>query len=308
MQDYFRYKDTNKPILILGDTGSGKSKLAKELHKRSKFKNTPFLSINITALSDSLFESELFGHSRGAFTGADRDKEGYLDRVGAGSLFIDEIGDLSLSKQAKLLHLLDDGGYFPVGSTKRRVFQGRFIFATNKSLSTLVAKKEFREDLFFRIRFFQVKLKPIRDLSVDQLERKIWEIINDKKIERQNFSITFDQEVIDALKLYSWPGNFRELSNTIDYFYELSSSNIRKEDLPDWICSHEQKQRDFSDYKSGLESFEKTFLEKSMFKYHGQINYTAKCIGLSKVTLISKLKKYAINRKDYQLGEEAVGF
>lgn len=308
MQDYFQYKNTLKPILILGQTGCGKSKLARELHEASRFRERPFLSLNITALSDSLFESELFGHTRGAFTGADRDKVGYLERAADGCLFLDEIGELSLGKQAKLLHLLDDGSFFSVGSTKKKKFVGRFIFATNKNLSELVERGEFREDLYFRIRFFQIKLPPLQQLTSFQLEEKIWEIINNKKIERAKFDMTFDLGVIEALKQYSWPGNYRELVSTIEYFYELECSHIGVRHLPSWIGESQDSGEELSDYKRELESFEKKFLERSMLKYNGQINYTSNCIGLSKVTLISKLKKYGINRKDYLLKERAVGF
>ena len=302
------YKEVSKPILILGETGTGKSCLAKELHYKSSYKDLPFISCNIAALSHNLFESELFGHIRGAFTGADRTKLGYLDRTGLGTLFVDEIGELSLTQQVKLLHLLDDGGYFPVGSMERKVFRGRLIFATNKNLKKMVSQGEFREDLYFRIRYFQVFLPPLKSLTLLEKEEIIKKEIENKKIEKNNFKIVFASNIIKILKNYSWPGNFRELTNTIDYFFALNKPSITDQDLPAWIESNHTVFKVVSAYREALEDFEKAFLEEAMLRYNGQINYTSEIIGLSKVTLISKLKKYGINRKNYHLQERAIGF
>lgn len=299
----------SKPILITGESGTGKSMLASNIHLKSNLKERPFVKVNLASLSENLFESELFGHKKGSFTGANSDKVGILESARNGTVFMDEIGELDLSKQVKLLHLLDDGVFYRVGSSTPLCFKGRFIFATNKSLERMVDEGSFRQDLYFRIRFCAIELKPLRLKATLELKREIWDVINDLRVKRNSFKTKFQSTLIERLSEYQWPGNYRELANTIEYLFELGHSELEVHHLPDWIKHQEDSiSKNDKNYYMALEEFERKYLEKVMYFFGGQINKTAKEIGLSKVTLISKLKKYDIDRRLYKIREESVGF
>lgn len=306
------FKNSSRPILITGETGSGKTQLASKIHANSELSHKPFVKLNLSALATNLFESELFGHCRGAFTGAVSEKAGLLASANNGTVFLDEIGELTLDKQVKLLHVLDDGQYFPVGSTSAKKFSGRFIFATNKNLSALIKKGEFREDLYYRIRFCQVELNPIRQMLRRELELEILERLNNLKVRNSRYQLRFSTEFMAQLLAYKWPGNYRELQNTLDYLVSLGEDYLTIKHLPVWIKPNEQqniqKVESNKDYYKALERFERDYFEKVMRHYSGQINKTALEIGLSKVTLISKLKRYDIDRRNFKCMGEAVGF
>lgn len=302
-------RNTLRPILITGESGTGKSRFASTIHSESRLRDRPFMKVNLASLSSALFESELFGHQRGAFTGANTDKLGILESAKNGTVFIDEIGELDESKQVKLLHLLDDGTYYRVGSATPLQFKGRFIFATNKSLEKMVQEGSFRQDLYFRIRFCAIELPPLRLQSNTQLKREIWDQINNLKVQKKSFQTKFHPSLLEELSSYHWPGNFRELLNTIEYLFELNEPELTTEHLPSWIKSDDEiKIKSEQNYYYALERFERKYLEKVMYFFGGQINKTALEIGLSKVTLISKLKKYDIDRRQYKIRGEAVGF
>lgn len=302
---------TKKPILITGETGTGKSQLAKSIHNKSHPRNSPFVKINLEAFPANLLESELFGHEKGSFTGALSTKKGLLESAGDGTVFIDEIGELALDKQIKLLHLLDDGTYYSVGSTKIKKFQGRFIFATNKDLTRLVAENKFRADLFFRMRFYQNQLPALRELPKDVLKKEIIKLITNSKIRYDKFDVVFSVEVLERFYSYTWPGNYRELDNTIEYLFALDKYTICPDDLPPWLADTKKSTHSTGlrrNYYSALSQFEKEYLHSIMKQYGGQINRTSEEIGLSKVTLISKLRKYGIDRKVYKVRGDVVGF
>lgn len=294
----------HQPILITGDTGTGKSRMAKKIHNCSKQADHLFVQVNVAALNENLFESEVFGHCKGSFTNAHAAKRGFCEAVGAGSLFLDEIGELSLQKQASLLKLIDERVYYPVGSSEEKKFMGRLIFATNKNLEKMVAEKSFREDLYFRIRYISYELEPIR-IDRRELAQSIWHEINNKKLEWNNYGIRFSCELIESLKLYDWPGNYRELKNTIDYFFHLNKQELDLGDLPYWIKRKEsfELNSNRSNFKSALAGFEREFLRYELKKNYGKINKTALVTGINKVTLISKLKKYGIDRRQYKFNE-----
>lgn len=300
---------TNKPILILGETGVGKTALAKKIHKLSA--RNYFNQLNINSLSSSLFESEMFGHLKGSFSGAITDKKGFCEITGSGTLFLDEIGDLSLELQVKLLTLIDESKYFPVGSCTQKTFYGRLIFATNKDLAKMVEKGTFRKDLYFRLRYFELDLPPLR--SSKNLLEEIMNKVMDVRVALNTQNIILSPNVIDLLTNYKWPGNYRELENTIEYLYLLGKSKISCEDLPNWINTPNanMKTQDEDLYYDALALFERSYFKRILRKYEGRVNITAQNIGLSKVTLISKLKKYDIDRREFKnlnIVEEAHGF
>lgn len=202
------------PILITGETGCGKELLARAIHRASNRANGPFVAVNMLALSPGLFESEFFGHARGAFTGADRDKLGYLSQARSGTLFLDEIGDLALEIQGKLLRILQEGEFVPVGKTKSERANVRFVAATNQDLDARVADGSFRKDLFYRLQFAHMHLVPL------------CERIEDVPLLARHFiaarGAQISEEALAALCMHSWPGNVRELKGTIDAAVNLA--------------------------------------------------------------------------------------
>jgi transcriptional regulator with PAS, ATPase and Fis domain len=289
-------------ILLTGETGTGKSQLAKKIHFLSDRKNKKFLQVNVCSIAENLFESELFGHAKGAFTGAHEDKDGFLDSVNGGTLFLDEIGELSLSLQAKLLMLLEERTYYAVGSTRQKKFEGVIILATHKDLEKEVIEKQFREDLYFRIRYFHKKLMPLRfETKVKDIITKQWEEL----CIDQNLNKALTQSVVERLSLYRWPGNYRELKNTLEYIFLNSHEIITNDDIPEWVKDNKIniKSDDFvtDDFYQNIEIFEKMFLSKMFEKYKGRLNLTSEKINLNKVTLITKMKKYGITSGDLKV-------
>jgi len=218
-------------ILICGESGTGKELVAKAIHAGSDRRHKPFVTVNCTAIPEHIIESELFGHEKGAFTGAWKDKKGLVDEANEGTLFLDEIGDLSLAMQAKLLRLLQEGEYKPVGSVHTRYADIRFVAATNHNLRQRIAKNQFREDLFYRLNVIRFHLPPLRERREDipVLARHFLEKYsrrNHKKIEN------ISPEVMSMLMARKWPGNVRELENVIERGVILCQSDrIKLEDI-----------------------------------------------------------------------------
>ncbi len=236
MQELFRLiarvGPTDKPILIQGESGTGKELVARALHEASPVADKPLVVINCAALPETLLESELFGYEKGAFTGATGTKQGLFEVADGGTLFIDEIGELALGLQAKLLRVLEDGTMRRVGSVKERRVHVRLIAATNRDLSQEVNDKRFREDLFYRINVLTIYLPPLRQragdlrLLVEHLTEPDWQL---------------DPDVLPILERYSWPGNVRQLQNALDRAKILAEDDrIRAENLPQEIVSSAQ--------------------------------------------------------------------
>lgn len=305
--NYQNFINSKNSVLITGETGTGKTYLAKKIHNESHRKT--FLQLNMGAVNSNLFESELFGHTKGAFTGAGTDKIGFCEEVGRGTLFLDEIGEISLESQAKLLTLIDEKLYYRVGSTIPKKFEGRLIFATNLDLEEKVSEGKFRKDLYYRLRFYQVELTPLRYKSDIN---KIIQSEIEEKVENFNKLITLSRDSLKILNEYSWPGNYRELSNTIEYLFDLNKFYITKEELPRWIKSDFlRSEKDDGSYKNMLQGFEQEYFNRLLSEAGGKIVEAVRLSGLSKPTIITKLKKYGISRLDYKnLNEtkEAHGF
>lgn len=275
-QDVLNFK-TNS-LLIWGETGTGKTFLAKQIHQKL-YSNLPFIQVDLASLTENLFESELFGHIKGAFTGAIENKPGFIDRVGRGVLFLDEIGEISLQQQLKLLRLLDEKIYYPVGSSTPKEFHGTIIMATNKNLQEMVEQKTFRKDLYYRLNTFKVLKKPLRNSPQDLLS-----------LIPKNLQI--EEGVLNKFFQYSWPGNCREFKNCLEYMMIFNRHKLELKNLPPWL-KELQTSYDGSFYEA-LESFEKKYLEKALKQHNGKINLTSKMIGLNKVTLIKKIKQYGL--------------
>ncbi|MCT4642544.1 MAG: sigma 54-interacting transcriptional regulator [Bacteriovoracaceae bacterium] len=284
----------NSSLLLLGKPGAGKSYLAKIVHEESSRKDHPFVHVNICALNKETFESELFGHVKGSFTGAINDNEGYLGRVNKGTLFLDEIGDLSLELQSKVLMLLEEKIYYRVGSSRPIKFEGSIILATNKNLEQMVKENQFRDDLHSRISFFNYKVPTFS--SNKNKKQIINRIICDLK-NKSSSDFFFEKEALEFIYNLELGGNIRELKNILEYLV-LFNKHIRICDVKAILEAKDKSLIDYDDYYEHLGVFEKEFLMKKLQKYDYGINLTAKKTNISKVTLISKIKKYGINIKE----------
>jgi DNA-binding NtrC family response regulator len=303
-QNLQKFINLKSPILITGETGTGKSYLAKQIYDSSSIYKEKFLTTHLASLKEDLLESELFGHKKGSFTGAVEAKSGYLKDVGHGTLFLDEIGELSLESQKKLLYLLEEKKFTPLGSTQAQDFHGRIIMATNKNLKTMVAKGEFREDLYYRVSVFELKLTGLRE-NKKLLQQSIFDILNTLKILHQKPFAIISDETLEYLLNEKWRGNFRELKNSLEYALVMSEGRmIKPTDFPQnpAFTSQEDKSNseDFMgqfpcDFALSLEMFEKMYLEAILEQHSGKVNETARKLKMSKTTLIQKTKKYQIN-------------
>ncbi len=306
---FFKIININSPILITGPTGTGKSQLANKIFKYSSINKDKFLVLQLANIKEDLFESELYGHKKGSFTGASENKLGYFFEVGKGTLFLDEIGELSLEAQKKLLYLLEEKKFTPVGSTFPIEFKGRIIMATNKDLQAMVKTGSFREDLYFRINIFNLELESIRKDKI-----KLRQIINEQlifyKSKYHKTELTLDLELERLLIDASWAGNYRELKNTLEYLVVMSEGHLVKiSDLPknfepnlQVLINKEEidlqaNDRDLikEDFNEAIEAFEAKYLKEMLERFSGRVNETARILGMSKTTLINKSKKYKIN-------------
>jgi DNA-binding NtrC family response regulator len=227
---------TDSTVLILGETGTGKELAARTLYQQSKRKDMPFVPVNCGALSENLVESELFGHRRGSFTGAERDHKGLFEVANGGTLFLDEVGELNKNIQVKLLRFLESGEIRRVGETEPFRTEVRVLCATNRDLRALIRDEEFREDLYFRINTFEIRLPPLRERRSDipDLARHLLARAARRPIEQIDELLT--PETIDALLEHEWPGNVRELANVMEHAYIIAGGKtITPEDLPHHI-------------------------------------------------------------------------
>jgi DNA-binding NtrC family response regulator len=224
-----RIAPSDKPVLIEGESGTGKELVAQSIYRRSRRSDRPFVTVNCAALPEKLVESELFGHEKGAFTGATAAKPGLFELAHSGTLFIDEVGELPMSLQAKLLRVLEDGSFRRVGSVKEQRVDVRILAATNRNLATDVAEGRFREDLFYRINILSIQLPPLRERSGD-----VYLIVQSLLGSEWNLA----DEAEQALLRYDWPGNVRQLRNAIERARVLADNEtIRANDLPSEILA-----------------------------------------------------------------------
>ena len=300
-------------ILLTGETGTGKSRLARVIHQVSRRRERRFVTVHLASISEDLLESELFGHVRGAFTGAIADKKGYCELVGNGYLFLDEIGEISVAAQKKLLFLLEEKKYLPVGSCCERKFAGQIIAATNRNLEKMVEQGEFREDLYYRLLLYSYRLPPLRE-NPRQLEQMIWQFWVENKERFGRLELQMEDQCLNVLRSYHWPGNIRELKNCMEYLVNCSDKVTRMENLPHWLQYGLEDKRKKGpravnlsqfplDYHQALENFEKLFLHEALTKFNGKISLTARELHISKSTLIAKVRKYGINIWDIKMQE-----
>jgi DNA-binding NtrC family response regulator len=288
-----RVGPTDKPILIQGESGTGKELVARALHESSQLADKPLVTINCAALPETLLESELFGHERGSFTGAIGHKQGLFEVADGGTLFIDEIGELALDLQAKLLRVLEDGSLRRVGSVKERKVHVRLLAATNRDLQLEVREKRFREDLFYRINVLTIHLPPLRQrpgdirFLVDHFVNSEWQVAHD---------------LVPTLERYSWPGNVRQLQNAIDRAKILSDDDhIRVENLPPEVLEHTGAPSITSgDADIDLDTLTKHHILETYERHGGNKARTARALGIGRRTLYRLLERYKPGEVDAQ--------
>ncbi|PST83486.1 sigma-54-dependent Fis family transcriptional regulator [Pedobacter yulinensis] len=287
---------TDMSVIIQGESGTGKEHAARTLHQQSKRKNKPFIAIDCGALSKDLAASELFGHVKGAFTGALNDKKGRFEAAEGGTLFLDEIGNLSYEVQVKLLRALQERIIQPLGSTKNIPVDVRIVSATNDDLVNSIANGEFREDLYHRLNEFKIQLPPLRERGGD-LKLFIQHFINlaNRELERRVEQVAPD--AMEILLQYDWPGNLRELKNVIKRMVLLTPGHVaEKSSLPEeMIYAIRQPQRsNHSDLKAQNEQNEKVLIQETLIKVKHNKSQAAKLLNIDRKTLYNKMERYGI--------------
>ena len=298
---------TNSTVLISGESGTGKELVARAMHSLSLRRDHPFVAVNCGAMPEALLESELFGHVRGAFTGADKDKKGLIEAADGGTVFLDEIGEMSPTMQVKLLRVLQDRKYRRVGGTDEASSNIRVIAATNRDLPKFVGEGKFREDLFYRLNVIPVKMPPLRDRADDVA--LIAEHFLTKYTREMNKTIeSFAPEALSALRAYPWPGNVRELENTVERAVALESGRrIELEALPEHVREGRPatsrpgdpmvETGDGFSLERHLQDIERSHLERALDRAGGVQTRAAEVLGLSFRQFRYLMKKHGLKRE-----------
>ncbi len=281
---------TDANILITGENGTGKELIAREIHRKSNRKDEIFMPVDLSALTETLFESELFGYKKGAFTDAKEDRSGKIEISNKGTLFLDEIGNLPLHLQSKLLSVIQTRSFSRLGSTEIKNIDFRLICATNKDLHDLIDEGTFREDLLFRINTVHIKLPSLRKRKEDILPLAEYFVrLYSKKYNKQGIKIT--NSAVSKLENYKWPGNIRELKHTIERALILSNDNkLKAEDF----SFFEYKVTSLEDDVLNLTELEKQAIKKAIVKSEGNMSKASEMLGISRTTLYFKISKYGL--------------
>ncbi len=298
--------ETDSTVLILGESGTGKELVARSIHEQSARRKKPLIAINCAAMPEGLLESEFFGHVKGAFTGAASNREGKFSQADGGTIFLDEIADMSPKLQVKLLRVLQERHFEPVGSNEVKEVDVRVIAATNKNLEKMVQDGSFREDLYYRLNVIPIEIPPLRERKSDiplLMQYFLERFSSQNGVEK----IATDSEVKKCLLDYSWPGNVRELENMMERLVVLNhSGNITMEDLPPTLWSgmvmNTVPQMDIPDdgvsFKDLVNNYERDLIVSALNKTEWNKNQAANLLGLNRTTLIEKIKKQGIVRSE----------
>ena len=284
---------SNATVLIIGDSGTGKELVARAIHSQSHRRSRPFVAISCTALAESLLESELFGHEKGAFTGAYAQKKGKFEAANRGSLFLDEIGEMSANIQVHLLRVLEEKEFTRVGGNELIKVDVRIISATNKDMKKAIASGEFREDLYYRLNVVSIELPPLRERRED-IPLLAQHFLKKFTIENQKEITGFSPEATDFLLKYEWPGNVRELENTIERAVILAQNpSIKMADM----SQENMPLARSAPVRGNLKEIEKNYILETLTQSQGNYRKTARLLGISRMTLYNKVRTYGINVK-----------
>lgn len=283
--------DTNTNILIQGESGTGKELIARSLHFNSGRSAKPFLAVNCGALPESLLESELFGHTKGSFTGAVADKKGLFRSAEGGTLFLDEIGEMPMPLQVRLLRALQEHEVTPVGSSSALKFDARIVAATNRDLEKEVANGNFREDLFYRLNVIEITLPPLRERA-DDIVSLVRHFVSKSAANQNTVQKAITDDAMAAIRSYPWPGNVRELENAIERAFILSGDEIELENLPGKVRSSTGIPTSQSGEQATLEAIERRHVLETLRSTNEDKVSAAKILGIDLSTLYRKLKRY----------------
>jgi DNA-binding NtrC family response regulator len=295
----------NAPVMILGESGTGKELVARAIHNHSSRAKQPFIPINSAALAEGVLESEMFGHEKGAFTGAIATKKGLVEQADGGTLFLDEIGDLGLNLQAKLLRFLQEKEFKRVGGLQTLKVDVRVVAATHQDLQQKIAANQFRQDLYYRLNVITISLPSLKEHMEDLPD--LIDYFCRKYCDTLHKTVQFPKEVLDVLAAYHWPGNIRELKNVIERAVVLAEGPVvRLEELPREIWQHlPQKEQSSSSniplhldaaqpLDKRLERLEQEIIKRTLEECHGNQTQAAKKLGLKRSSLQYKIQKYGL--------------
>ncbi len=308
MQKIFRIvekvADSDTTIMLNGETGTGKGLIARAIHKASRRKDQPFIQINCGATPEGLLESEFFGYRRGAFTGATADKPGKFEIAQGGTIFLDEIGDMSADLQVKVLRVLEEGEFERVGGHETIKTDARFIAATHRDLEEEVQKGNFREDLFFRLYVIPIMLPSLKERKAD-IPHLVSHFIEQFAGKTAASRTKFSEDAMNILANYSWPGNVRELKNLIERLVVLHESDeILPEDLPEKIRAESNgaiQRKDLDgegiSFNTAVSEFEKALIISALDKTNWVKNRAAQLLKIKRTTLVEKIKRYNLEKE-----------
>jgi len=299
LEQVTRAAESDSSVYIEGESGTGKELIAKTLHMASPRKDGPFVVINCAAIPETLLESELFVYKRGAFTGAIYSKKGLFAQAHKGTFFLDEISEMPLSMQVKLLRVLERKEFYPLGGNKVIKVDARIVAASNKSLEEEIKRGRFREDLFYRIHVIPIKLPPLRERKED-IPPLAKHFLNKftKKIKKEIKG--FSPLALQKLMLYHWPGNVRELENVIECAVAMATEDIITEDLI--LQTQKLDKNNLRPLKKAKDDFEKNYLIQVMELTQGNVSQAAKIAGKYRADLYELLEKYGLNPTDFRKG------
>ncbi len=290
--------DTDSNVLIQGESGTGKELIARTLHFTSSRKNAPFIAINCGAIPETLFESELFGYKKGAFTGANTNRQGLLDKAQGGTFFFDEITEIPLSVQAKLLRVIQENEFYPLGGGDKVSLNVRIVSATNTSISEEVKNGTFREDLYYRIHVIPIKLPPLRDRK-ESIPLLAHHFLNEFKTRMKKPVKKFSSQAMDKLLQSNWPGNIRELKNVIEYSVAMSDRDIISDKLI-IIDDSRKSQQELKPLKDAKLDFEKEYLIELLELTQGNVSKAAKLAGKYRADLYELMKKCGLKADQFR--------
>jgi DNA-binding NtrC family response regulator len=296
-----RVAATDSIVLIRGETGTGKELLAKAIHQNSRRKNQPFVTINCGAIPGNLLESELFGHMKGAFTGAAAAKKGRVETADGGTLFLDEIGELPLELQVKLLRLIQQGEIEKIGAGSPEKVDVRIIAATHRNLPAMLEDGTFREDLYYRLSVIPLELPPLRE-RLEDVPELVQNLFAKSKQKHGRAELHFPESLLPGFSNYDWPGNIRELGNVIERLVVLAvGDKISAEDLPEYLrrasSLPELIRLDLSPQGISLEAIEKDLIVKALNKFNWNQTQAARYLDISRRTLSYRMEKHGVRRE-----------
>ena len=284
---------TDSTVLLMGETGTGKEVFAQAIHENSNRVGKSFVALNCSTFTKEILESELFGHKQGAFTGAIKDKKGFIEEANGGTLFLDEIGEMPIDLQAKLLRVLETSEYIPIGDTTPKKSNFRLIAATNRDLKTVSYEHRFRSDLYFRLNIFEIKLPSLRErikdipLLANYYVKQFSEKTNKKALQ-------IADDFLQKLENYSWPGNIRELKNVIERSVILSNGDILTSDVLPYEMQNQTENNSKPMSAFSMQSVEKLHIQKVLNYTKGNKAETARLLEIGIATLYRKLEEYGI--------------